>query len=54
VGALKTGRKGSSPHHNMDAYIKGSNHVVLTKKDLVLVYCLMKGIKVNWIYVFKE
>jgi len=31
-----------------------SNHVLLTKEDLVLVYCKTKKIKVNWIYVFKE
>lgn len=33
---------------------RGSNHVVLTEEDLVLVYCIMKKIKVNWIYVIKE
>ena len=33
---------------------RGSNHVVLTEEDLVLVYYIKKNIKVNWIRVFKE
>jgi len=31
-----------------------SNHVVLIEEDLVLIYYIMKNIKVNWIHVFKE
>jgi len=31
-----------------------SNHSILTEEDLVLIYCIMKNIKVNWIHVFKE
>jgi len=33
---------------------RGSNHVVLTKDDLMLMYCLIYKIKVNWVYVMKE
>jgi len=33
---------------------KGSNRSVLTEDDLVLIYCILKKIKVNWIHVFKE
>jgi len=33
---------------------RGSNHVILTEEDLVLIYCIMKNIKVNWIHAFKE
>jgi len=33
---------------------RGSNHSVLTEKDLVLIYCIMKKIKVNWIHIFKQ
>ena len=33
---------------------RGSNHVVLIEEDLVMVYCIMKNMKVNWIHVFKE
>jgi len=34
--------------------LRGSNHSVLTKEDIVLIYCIMKKIKVNWIHIFKE
>ena len=34
--------------------LRGSNHSVLTEEDLVLIYCIMKKIKVNWIHIFKE
>ena len=30
-----------------------TNHSTLTE-DLVLIYCIMKKIKVNWIHIFKE
>jgi len=33
---------------------RGCNHSVLTGEDLVLIYCIMKKIRVNWIHVFKE
>jgi len=33
---------------------RGVNHVVLTEQYLVLLYWIMKKIKVNGIYVFKE
>jgi len=33
---------------------RGSNHSVLTKEDLVYIYCIMKKIKINWIHIIKE
>jgi len=33
---------------------RGSNHSVLTEEDLVLIYYIMKNVKVNWIHIFKE
>jgi len=33
---------------------KGSNHSVLTKEDLVYIFCIMKKIKINWIHIIKE
>ena len=33
---------------------RGFNHAVLTKEDLMLMYCLMEKIKVNWVSVIKE
>ena len=33
---------------------RGSNHSVLTEKDLVYIYCIMKKIKINWIHIIKE
>jgi len=33
---------------------RGYNHVVLMEEDLILMYCLMSKIKVNWINVIKE
>jgi len=32
----------------------GFNHVVLTEEDLMLMYCLMGKIRVNWVSVIKE
>ena len=34
--------------------LRGFNYVVLTKEDLMLMYCLMGKIKVNWVSVIKE
>ena len=34
--------------------LRGSNHSVLTKEDLVYIYCIMKKIKINWIHIIKE
>jgi len=34
--------------------IRESNHSVLTEEYLVLIYCIMKKIKVNRIHIFKE
>jgi len=33
---------------------RGFNHAVLTEEDLMLMYCLMGKIKVNWVSVIKE
>jgi len=33
---------------------RGFNHAVLTEEDLMLMYCLMGRIKVNWVNVIKE
>ena len=33
---------------------KGSNHVMLNEEDLILMYCIMNKIKVNWINIIKE
>jgi len=33
---------------------RGFNHVVLTEDDLILMYCLINKIKVNWISVIKK
>jgi len=33
---------------------RGFNHAVLTEKDLMLMYCLMGRIQVNWVSVIKE
>jgi len=31
-----------------------TNHVVLPEEDLMLMYCLMGKIQVNWVSVIKE
>jgi len=31
-----------------------SNHFVLTKEDLVYIYCIMSKVKINWIHIIKE
>ena len=33
---------------------RGTNHVVLHKEDLILLYCIMNLIKVNWVYIIME
>jgi len=33
---------------------RGFNHAVLTEDDLILMYCLVNKIKVNWVSVIKE
>jgi len=33
---------------------RGFNQVVLTEEDLMLIYCLLGRIKVNWVSVIKE
>jgi len=33
---------------------RGSNHSVLVEEDLVLIYCIMNKIKINWILIIKE
>jgi len=32
---------------------RASNHSVLTEEDLLLIYCIMNKIKINWIHIFK-
>jgi len=54
VGAFKLGERVIAFIITWMLTSKGSNHVVLTEKDFVLVYYIMKNIKVNWIHVFKE
>ena len=33
---------------------RGNNHSVLTEEDLVLIYCIMHNININWIHIIKE
>jgi len=33
---------------------KGTNHDVLHEEDLILLYCIMNQIKVNWVYIIME
>ena len=33
---------------------RGSNHSIITEEDLVLIYCIMNKIKINWIHIIKE
>ena len=33
---------------------RGFNHAVLTEDDLIMMYCLVNKIKVNWVSVIKE
>ena len=32
----------------------GTNHVVLHEEDLILLYCIMNQIKVNWVFIINE
>jgi len=32
---------------------RGSNHSILIEEDLVYIYCIMKKIIINWIYIIK-
>jgi len=34
--------------------LKGYSHVVLTKEYLILMYCIMHCLKINWVNVIKE
>ena len=34
--------------------LRGNNHSVLTEKDLVYIFCIMKKIGINWIHIIKE
>jgi len=33
---------------------RGRNHSMLTKEDLVYMYCIMNKVKINWIHIIKE
>jgi len=33
---------------------RGSNHATLTKEDLMLLYCLINRVKVNWVFTMKK
>ena len=33
---------------------KGSNHSTLSEEDLLLIYCIMNKVKLNWIHIFKD
>ena len=33
---------------------RGSNHPTLSKEDLLLIYCIMNKVKINWIHTIKE
>ena len=34
--------------------LRGYNHAVLTEEDMILMYCIMHRVKINWVNVFKE
>ena len=54
VGALKLNERITAFIVTWMLTPRGSNHVVLTKEDLVLIYYIMKNIKINWIHVFMK
>jgi len=54
VGALKLNERIISFIVSWTLNPRGCNHALLTEEDLVLIYFIMKNIKVNWIHVFKE
>jgi len=33
---------------------RGSNHSTLYEEDLLLIYCIMNKVKLNWIHIFKD
>jgi len=33
---------------------RGSNHFTLPEEDLLLIYCIMKKVKINWFHTIKE
>jgi len=33
---------------------RGNNHSTLSEEDLVLIYCIMNKVKLNWINIFKD
>ena len=33
---------------------RGSNHSTLCKEDLLLIYCIMNKVKINWIHTIKD
>jgi len=33
---------------------RGSNHSTISEEDLVLIYCIMNKVKINWIHTIKE
>jgi len=33
---------------------RGSNHSTLSKEDLLMIYCIMNKVKINWIHTIKE
>ena len=33
---------------------RGSNHSTLSEEDLLLIYCIMNKVKINWIHIIKD
>jgi len=33
---------------------RGSNHSTLSEEDLLMIYCIMNKVKINWIHTIKE
>ena len=33
---------------------RGNNHSTLSEEDMVLMYCIMHKVKLNWIHIFKD
>jgi len=33
---------------------RGSNHSTLSEEDLLLIYCIMNKVKLNWIHIIKD
>ena len=33
---------------------RGTNHAVLHEEDLILLYCIMNKVKVNWVFIINE